>query len=218
MDFEAQLSHGIHHWSVELPGAHLLFSGKGSTTASETFAALQGADHQVGWSRQVHGTRIVEGRAGDCGEADALRTERRDLAISVQTADCVPVVILEADRLHVVHAGWKGLRDGILTAALVGAAEGAVAVIGPHIGRCCYEVGDDLARAMAQAIDAAIVLRREPRPHLDLGLAAEIQLSKAGAHVAGHLEECTRCHPESLWSYRRDGARAGRNFTFAWFD
>lgn len=159
---------------------------------------------------------MVAATEGDSGEADGLHSVTRRLSVAIQTADCVPVIIMGENQIAAVHAGWRGLSEGILPLALKGFTGPTEAVIGPHIGACCYEVGEDLAAAMAGRIDPAIVVPHQPRPHLDLGKAAEIQLSSAGSRVIGHVTDCTRCNAESLWSYRRDGPGAGRNLSFGW--
>ena len=90
--------------------------------------------------------------------------------------------------------------------------------IGPAIGACCYEVGSDVAEAVAAASEPGVVIERPgTRPHLDLQRAIAAQLESAGvSQLRATLERCTHCHQQELWSYRRDGRRAGRNLTFAW--
>ena len=155
-----------------------------------------------------------------CGQADALTTGSNRLALSVATADCVPVVVAGERSLATIHAGWRGLAGGVVANVVSGLSEPATALrawIGPAIGACCYEVGDEVAREVAAASAATVRHETATRPHLDLTAAAEIQLKREGI---GHIETlriCTRCHPEWLWSYRLDRDQAGRNWTFAWF-
>lgn len=88
--------------------------------------------------------------------------------------------------------------------------------IGPAIGDCCYEVGEDVAEQVVAASSAEVLTRRNPRPHLDLAMASTVQLARGGIRQIHTIRVCTRCSPDLLWSYRRDGAASGRNFTFAW--
>ena len=91
--------------------------------------------------------------------------------------------------------------------------------IGPAIGPCCYEVGDDVARRVQAASSEAVVLEGpRGRPHLDLVAAARVQLERNGVGDIRAIRACTRCDAGHLWSYRRDGASAGRNVAAIWQD
>ncbi len=189
------------------------------------FAAVAGME---GWPtfplRQIHSDRVhwVAGeRLPDTApDGDAAATALPGVALSVRTADCAPVLI--ADRrgrvVAAAHAGWRGAAAGVVRRTVEQVvSEGGVeardlaAAIGPHIGVCCMEVGDDVADRFAQP---GIVLRRPdwPKPHLDLGAANRAQLADAG--VPPERVEvstlCTRCRPDLFHSYRRDGEKAGR--------
>ena len=176
---------------------------------------------RLAWARQVHGAEVLAARPGLCGPGDALVTAERGLALAIATADCVPVLLAGRGAIAAVHAGWRGLASGVIGAALerlASAGAGEVrAWIGPAIGPCCYEVGEEVAEAIARAGRADAVLRRDdrPRPHLDLHVAARLELASRGVSHVQALAVCTRCSP-ALWSYRRDGAAAGRNLSFIW--
>jgi copper oxidase (laccase) domain-containing protein len=90
------------------------------------------------------------------------------------------------------------------------------AAIGPCIGVCCYEVGDDLAGRFADAFGVDVVQRQGPRPHLDLRLAVRRTLEQAGVEAA-HIEDvagCTACEPARFFSHRRDRGGTGRHLAF----
>ncbi|HEX2164551.1 MAG TPA: laccase domain-containing protein, partial [Thermoanaerobaculia bacterium] len=95
---------------------------------------------------------------------------------------------------------------------------GWTAWIGPALGPCCYEVGEEVAEAVAAASDPAVVSRPAAgaRPRLDLAAAARRQLAALGVEDVRTVAACTRCEADLLWSYRRDGRRAGRNHAFIW--
>lgn len=102
--------------------------------------------------RQVHGSRVVRvDGPGDAGESDALWTSSRGLPVAVFTADCYGVVLLAADAVGVAHAGWRGAFSGVvesLREEMTSAGVSPVrAAVGPGIGPCCFEVGDDVAGA-----------------------------------------------------------------------
>jgi len=187
------------------------------------FTAAMGA---AGWPiiklKQVHSNIVVDvndtSAAGDAVEGDAAITNLQGVILGVQTADCVPILIAdrEARSVAAVHAGWRG------TAARIGEAtverlverfeidpKNLIAVIGPHIGACCYEVGEDVA---AQIDDTAIVRMPEfSKPHIDLAAANRAQLVRSGIPES-QIETsslCTKCRDDLFHSYRRDGKAMG---------
>ena len=189
---------------------------------------VRGAAEPAGLARprQVHGVAVARAR-GDgmpLGDADAVWSDAPGTAVGVVTADCVPILLAGrgARIVAAVHAGWRGLADGVIGAALealraAGAPAGElVAAIGPHIGPCCYEVDEPvLARLRARfpaAIDAHAHATRPGHARVDLGALARRELEGAlppGA-VGALADACTRCDAQRFESYRRDGARSGR--------
>jgi hypothetical protein len=142
--------------------------------------------------------------------ADALAVTRPALPVAVLTADCLPVALASAaeGRLVVAHAGWRGLAAGILdrTLAAFDSAKGVVATIGPAIGPCHYQVGEDVALAVAAGSEAgAVTERRDGSLWLDLeGTAARV-LRRAGLRRIEPAGLCTACHEDRFFSHRRDG-------------
>jgi hypothetical protein len=190
----------------------------------------RGAEDPSGLRRphQVHG-RVVAELLDDGGlvpaEADAVVSAVAEVAIAVVTADCVPILAASDDGevVAAIHAGWRGLAAGVVEAGVAAlrtrAREDAslVAVIGPHIGVCCYEVDVPVLDAMAlhfgQESRAAVQVGRPGHAHLDLGVLAELALARAEipTHARGRIPNaCTFCHPARYHSYRRDGEQAGR--------
>jgi polyphenol oxidase len=173
---------------------------------------------------QVHGTAVVRGRPGEISEADALWTDAADTWVGIRTADCVPILLSSADgrRVAAVHSGWRGTAGRIAEAAVTTLArEGAGpatlrAAIGPCIGVCCYEVGEDLAERFTGVFGAEVVRRDRPRPHLDLRLAVRRTLEQAGI-AAAHIEDvpgCNSCDARRFFSHRRDRGGTGRHLAF----
>ena len=191
--------------------------GPGDRAAAATAARTPPA---IAWSRQVHSARVLDAVAGSCGEGDALHTRRTGLALSVVTADCVPVLIAGEAEVASAHAGWRGIVAGVLPATLARLATPShrlTAWLGPAIGPCCYEVGEEVAARVAETGGAEVVRPGSgPRPHLDLHGAVEHQLRQAGVLDVRRVHACTRCCPEALWSYRREGPGGGRNLSFIW--
>lgn len=177
---------------------------------------------------QVHGARVaVIARAGPAptapGEADAVVSARSGLPVGVVTADCVPVLLATPSGVvGAVHAGWRGLAAGVVgraleaLAALAEDAAAAVAVIGPHVLRDCYEVDAPVVDALARfgpLRDAALVASRPGHWRLDLARLVRADLETGGiaaARIADLPGACTVCDAERFHSHRRDGAGAGR--------
>jgi YfiH family protein len=214
---------GAWVWRDRRLGVEVRFVGRGAAggiegTAEEVLRRVVDAPPPLAWAKQIHSARVLAAQPGACGEGDALHTPHRDLALSIITADCVPVLLAGPEGAAAVHAGWRGLASrviGATLAALPGDLSSWTAWIGPAIGPCCYEVSPEIAEQVAAASSAAcIVPGKGEKPHLDLPSAARRQLENGGVGEIVTVERCTRCH-DDLWSYRRDG-RAGRNHAFIW--
>jgi copper oxidase (laccase) domain-containing protein len=120
------------------------------------------------------------------------------------TADCLPIAIARTDgerRLALVHAGWRGLSSGVVAAGVAAVGGETAAVVGPAIGPCCYEVGDEVSARF----DPDLTVDR----HLDLWTAAERALRRAGVGSVERLDLCTCCNPELFFSHRRSGEERG---------
>ena len=101
-----------------------------------------------------------------------------------------------------LHAGWRGLSDGVVAAGVAALGDGAkTAMVGPAIGPCCYEVGEEVA----SLFEADLAVGRK----LDLWSAAERALRAAGIEQVERTDLCTRCHPELFFSHRRSGRARG---------
>jgi YfiH family protein len=170
---------------------------------------------------QVHGADVVHvvddppaGPSDDVGVADALVTTRRGLGLMVRVADCVPVLLADAQAgvIGAAHAGRKGVAAGVVTAAVaqmrhLGAHE-ITAWVGPHICGRCYEVPADLRDEVSALEPATASTTSWGTPALDLGAGVLAQLERAG--VSAHdVSRCTLESPD-LHSYRRDGTASGR--------
>lgn len=162
------------------------------------------------YNRQVHGVHVR--RAGAADEpGDGLWTDEPGRPLLVFAADCLPIAIARNDgerpALALVHAGWKGLLAGVVAAGAEALGGGSlVAAIGPGIGPCCYEVGDEVAAPYREAFGPGIL--RDGR--LDLWSAAEQALRAAGVAEVERTDLCTACRPGEFFSHRRDGGVTGR--------
>jgi polyphenol oxidase len=171
--------------------------------------------------RQVHGAEVVRhdqppeptvyaNPAPGVPEADGQATAHSTLAPLVFVADCLPVALSGPRGVAMIHCGWRGLTGGIVERG-VDEVEARAAAVGPGIGPCCYEVGEDVLAAFERlGLDVA-----EGRM-LDLRLAARLLLERTGVGSVEVSEECTSCRPELFFSHRRDGELTGRQAGLAW--
>jgi polyphenol oxidase len=217
----------------DLPGAgHALFS----TRAAGNLSTGAGDGHEHGprrraeicerlglrWlcsSRQVHGraVHVVERVSGAAGapvaiDADGHATALPGVGMMVLSADCLPVALGCEGAVAMLHAGWRGLAAGVLEQGVLALRElggegEIVAVVGPGAGVCCYEVGAEVHRALGGAHRAGA--------NIDLRAIAHERLALAGVGRVRDAPACTVCD-ERFFSYRREGARAGRQAGVAW--
>jgi purine-nucleoside/S-methyl-5'-thioadenosine phosphorylase / adenosine deaminase len=178
-----------------------------------------GADvEKLALNYQVHSSRVVRAAAAARGEhADGLWTEEPGLPILAMSADCLPIVLARTDgrapAVAVMHAGWRGLLEGIVTSAVEALGQGSLAAaIGPAIGPCCYEVGEEVAEPYRERYGDDVVRNRR----LDLWTSAEQALLAAGVEHVERFDRCTACEPETFFSHRRDAGNTGRQGVIAY--
>ena len=192
-----------------------------------------GADaDRLAMNRQVHGATVNRARAGQRGTpGDGLWTEEAGLPMLKVTADCLPIALARTNGrpgLALLHAGRLGMLEGIIAAGVEVlrpsatswrgvasppptrwrgvASPSLAAVVGPGIGPCCYEVGDEILSAFRLRFGASVVRGRR----LDLPAAAERALREAGVTEIERMDLCTSCSAGEFFSHRRDGGVTGR--------
>jgi polyphenol oxidase len=176
-------------------------------------AALGFESEQVVFAHQVHGTGLLEHpHEGGVVEADGHVVREPGLAPLVFTADCLPVAVAGPGGMAMLHAGWRGLAGGILAAGAE-AVEATSAAIGPGIGPCCYEVGDEVLESFAD-LGGGVA----EGPMLDLPEVARRLLARAGVERVESAGLCTSCEERLFFSHRRDEGRTGRQAGIAWIE
>jgi YfiH family protein len=185
-------------------------------------------------ARQVHGDRIVE--IGDDSllpllypECDGFVTARPGVALGIKTADCVPILFVDPRRrvAGALHAGWRGAAQGIAEKMVAifrnrffSHASDIVAMVGPAVGACCYEVDAPVFDAFARAEGMQRCFNRldgKERWMFDLALANRLQLIEAGISEENIItaDTCTACRRDLLFSHRAaQGAKEGRQLSF----
>lgn len=166
---------------------------------------------------QVHEATVVDVDDTDRGSlilgVDGLVTNVKNLFLGVRTADCVPVFVYDQQNgvIGVVHAGWRGIKSGVIENLLenlvrLGAqVEYTYMAIGPHIGVCCYNVTSERVQQFLPDYPQSIVKQKETL-HLDLGQIVYAKAQSLG--IASHHFDapiaCTSCQSDKYFSYRKD--------------
>jgi len=159
---------------------------------------------------QTHSTVVNRAEAGSRGvPGDGLWTDEPEIPMLALGADCVLLALARKNggppALAVVHAGWRGIADGIVEATTQPLGTSLTAIVGPSIGPCCYEVGDEVASRFQAKYGRNIV----KNGYLDLWTAAEQAARAAGASEVERLDLCTRCRSDLFFSERRTGRPRG---------
>ena len=207
-------------------------------TNLELLAQAAGLASGIATVHQVHGDRVVAAGPGGPREifaatepqeegADAVLAMEAGAAVGVRVADCVPILLYAEDlgAAAAVHSGWRGSRLSVAARgvrALQHAAgadpQRTLAAVGPCIGRCCYQVSEELALMFRGLFgpEAADDPAQSPKPHLDLRFCVEAALLHAGVprDRIEQVEGCTSCDTSAFFSHRRDRGRTGRHLAF----
>jgi YfiH family protein len=211
--------------AFELPGGgRALFTAhaEGNLSSEDGAANRERLRSQLGLTAlargyQEHGTTVLQVTAPpnveDQPRADGQATRLHHVGAIVLAADCVPVALGSPGAVAMLHAGWRGLAAGIVEQGvltlkeLAGTAGPIVAVVGPCAGACCYEVGPEVHEALATGLSG--------HARIDLRAIARARLRAAGVTEVLDEPACTICD-ERFFSYRREGAAAGRQAGVAW--
>jgi len=193
--------------------------------------------HQIVGARQVHGADIVEVDESHVAQsvffsktplqADGLITNQKGIFLSVVTADCLPVLILDPEKgaVGAVHAGWRGTLQGISGKAVIRMQEcfhcrpaDLTIALGPAIGACCYQVGPEVAEAFLKKDRNLRPFIKSLSPsqwRIDLAGLNEYQLLKQGLNKKNIfiLSLCTHCRQDLFFSVRAQKEPTGRQLS-----
>jgi polyphenol oxidase len=208
----------IPQWQ-SIPGLVHGFGRRDNDTARELLSS-----GRLFLLKQVHGTALAAPPWEAPPEADASATSAGGQILGIKTADCLPLLFVDPARriAAAAHAGWRGTAAGVALRVLDWLGRqgvhpsGIQVALGPCIGPCCYEVGDELRAHFAAKDGPFFTPGAHGKPHLDLRGVNEAQLVAAGVAPANivRVNDCTRCHPQQYYSYRREGPAAGRMISY----
>lgn len=190
-------------------------------------------DYPLALLKQVHSDRVVvvpDASAETLPEGDGWVTSQVGILLSIQTADCLPLLLADPTRRVVaaVHAGWRGTLQRVGQKALAvmqttfsSKPSDCLAVIGPAIRGCCYEVGSEVASAFLREFrDASRFVTATPADRatrsgtsmLNLPEACRRQLVETGLASENVYANgpCTSCDTSRFFSHRAEGGRTGR--------
>jgi polyphenol oxidase len=209
---------GVRWLEADLPGSKAVFSTRSAGSAKEDHGPLAAAigipAEWIAAGQQVHGAELafrVPAGAAERPEADGQVIAEPGVAGLVYTADCLPVAIAGPGGTAILHCGWRGLAAGIVARGAA-AVEATHAAIGPGIGPCCYEVGEEVLGAFAGLGDGIA-----SDAMLDLPEVARRLLREAGVGEIESADLCTCCEAELFFSHRRDGG-PGRQAGLVWIE
>lgn len=178
------------------------------------------------WLEQVHSTKaVLLPNKNETPKADASYTTEKNIVCAVMTADCLPVLITDKQGscIAAIHAGWRGLCDGIIEETIKKLpvdAETLLVWLGPAIGANVYEVGKEVYDAFTRVdTDAKQAFTATSEGHwlFDIYQLAKLRLNKIGVRDIYGGEHCTLSEEESFFSYRRDNV-TGRMASMIWID
>ena len=176
----------------------------------------------------VHGADIITVNKTNwqqvMGQADGLITGEPDTYLFMRFGDCAPLIFFDPTQnaVGLTHAGWRGTMKnaaGATVQAMIKnlgcVAQNIIAVIGPSIGPCCYEVGPEVMRAAEKAFDrpGSFFIRRNgraDRAHFDMWAANQRQLAEAGVEQIIQSKLCTACRTDEFFSHRAEKGNTGR--------
>ncbi len=176
------------------------------------------------WLEQIHSTKVVEADNSKVCSADGSFTSLHQQVCAVMTADCLPVLICDKQGREVsaVHAGWRGLCDGIIEVALAKfTADNSelIAYLGPAIGPKAFEVGNDVRQLFVSLHPRTsryfVPTEASDKYWADLQGLAKYRLDLAGVKEVYQADACTFSNEADYFSYRRDGV-TGRMASFIW--
>jgi YfiH family protein len=218
------------HLAIALPGGTALFTTRRGGVSDGPFASLnlglwtdderdrvaenrarveRISGGRLAQARQVHGTDVIEANPDHVAEADGQVTSRRGVAAMALTADCLPIALVAPEGVAMLHAGWRGLANGMVANGVAKlrelGAERIEAAIGPGAGPCCYEVGEEVHAAFGTSGRT-----------VDLKAIARERLEHAGVTAVHDCALCTMHDPERFFSHRRDRGVTGRQAGVAW--
>lgn len=177
------------------------------------------------WLEQVHGTDLIELPTQiTTPKVDGSYTQKLGYACVVMTADCLPILLCDAQGTTVcaLHVGWRGLVGDIIEKAIATLpvkSTSLIAWLGPAISQAAFEIGDDVKDILAKHPSApAQAFRRNQhnRWYADLYALARTRLHACGVEQCFGGEYCTFSEPKRFYSYRRDGQQTGRQASLIW--
>ncbi len=222
---------GVHAFTTTLAAgnmaAHVPIDVSDVASNRQNIIETQGIPTPITWLQQIHSSNAIalpSKHTEPC--ADACYTSHSQIACAVMTGDCLPLLLCqkEGKEIAAIHAGWKGLKNGIIDntlTALSSAPEELLAWLGPAIGPEVFELGIDVMQDYIQ-VDAnyasAFTLSKPGKCLANIYQLARLCLQKYGVHQIFGGDYCTVSDENSFFSYRRQGLNSGRMASIIWLE
>ena len=167
--------------------------------------------------KQVHSNTVtICTKVGNINDTDGIITSDKDLVLSIQVADCIPIYLFDKQNHNIglVHAGWRGVHSGIIENGieqikkLDSDPNDIKIILGPSIRQCCFEIGPEVSKLFDDKFQKKV---RKDKTQLDLQGVVVEKLVNMGIQLKNIIDvkECTCCS-DRYHSFRRDGDKAGR--------
>ncbi|MEW6455578.1 MAG: peptidoglycan editing factor PgeF [Acidobacteriota bacterium] len=192
----------------------------------EFFKKIKESNFRYFTLHQIHSDRIFRVSHNSLNNyyADGLISDESGIFLLIKTADCLPIFLLDKDEKYfgAIHSGWKGTYKQIAKKAVFKmekefgiTPESLIAMIGPGIGECCYEIGEELAKKFLNK-NASGVKFKNDKFYLNLRELNKNQMIEMGVKEENiyQLDLCTKCNKDLFYSYRREKGTKARMYSF----
>ena len=219
--------------SADAGGLVIAFSGRGHAPDGEPTptpflarrlsVALGHADLPIHWAKQVHGTAAATvrdsasgGGAANVGECDALATDRPGVALAIQTADCVPILLASPKAVGAAHAGWRGSAQNVAASGGRGHGRASAPRAGRHPPGSAPPSAPAATRSAARSPRSSPAISSAPAAAAATGWTCARSTSRSSRRPESRVRPSRSIPParsaaaRDIASYRRDGAKAGR--------
>jgi YfiH family protein len=174
-------------------------------------------EYEFRFLKQVHGNKCVASSPEEA-EADAHYTAEKKIALCIRTADCTPILISTENTILAIHAGWRGVMNGVLAEGLKHIHESFDVAMGPHIQKQSFQVDISLGNEFGEKYGSQYVFQNTEHPdklYVDLSAILQLQLNESPQKkLSQWVSDLDTLTNSDFHSHRRDAAAAGRNISF----
>lgn len=221
-------AHGVYIFGLsQVIDGNMILADKASSGRLALFQKKQNFPKKLARADLIHSVKVLSvSRSGLLVNCDGLMTDKAGLTLALTAADCAPIFIYDnrLARIALLHAGWRGVADGILKNGLKSLLNKGSRLadlhlfIGPHLRVCHFEIGSDLVEVFKDYPQA--IKRQQNKFYLNLSLVLKKQALQAGlsSEQIKISRECTYCSVKKYYSYRRQGEPLRTMIAYAYYE